>query len=58
MSLSTTSKWVINTSRDVTCLGEPIAVLNNPFCKEVFPNIQPKPPLAQLEASHPVTCPH
>jgi len=33
-------------------------VLNNPFCKEVFPDIQPKPPLAQLEAisPHPVTC--
>ena len=38
--------------------GQPIPVLNNPFCKEVFPDIQPKPPLVQLEAisPHPVTC--
>ena len=38
--------------------GEPIPVLNNPFCKEVFPDIQPKLTLAQLEAisPHPVTC--
>ena len=37
--------------------GEPIPVLNNPFCKGVFPDIQPKPPLMQLEAMspHPVT---
>eukprot|EP00076_Gallus_gallus_P034103 XP_024999641.1 T-complex protein 11 homolog isoform X4 [Gallus gallus] len=37
--------------------GEPIPVLNNPFCKEVFPDIQPKLPLVQLEAisPHPVT---
>ena len=36
---------------------EPIPVLNKPLCKEVFPHIQPKPPLAQLEAisPHPVT---
>ena len=28
------------------------------FCKEIFPNIQSKPPLTQLEAvsSHPITC--
>ena len=25
-------------------------MLNNPFCKEVFPDIQRKPPLVQLEA--------
>jgi len=38
--------------------GESIPVLNNPFCKEAFPDIQPKPPLAQLEAisPRPVTC--
>ena len=31
---------------------------DNPFSEEVFPNIQSKPPLAQLEAisSHPITC--
>ncbi|KAK4818988.1 hypothetical protein QYF61_022819 [Mycteria americana] len=31
-----------------TC--SPVPVLDNPFNKEIFPNIQPKPPLAQLEA--------
>ena len=30
-----------------------ITVLNNPFRREVFPDIQPKPPLAQLEAISP-----
>ena len=32
-------------------------MLNNPFCKEVFSDIQPKPTLVQLEAisPHPVT---
>jgi len=28
-------------------------VLNNPFCRVVFPDIQPKAPLAQLEAISP-----
>jgi len=44
MSLSTASKWFLNTSRDgdsTTSLG-PIPVLNNPFCKEVLSDIQPK----------------
>ena len=38
--------------------GEPLPVLNNPFCQEVSPDIQPKLTLAQLEAivPHPVTC--
>ena len=38
--------------------GEPVPVLNNPFCKEVFPNVQPKLTLVQLEAIFPcpVTC--
>ncbi|KAJ7423221.1 hypothetical protein BTVI_10719 [Pitangus sulphuratus] len=33
-------------------------MLDNPFSEEIFPNIQSKPPLVQLEAisSHPVTC--
>ena len=33
-------------------------MLNNPFCKEVFPDIQPKLTLAQLKAisPRPVTC--
>ena len=37
---------------------QPIPVLNNPFCKEVFPDIQPKLTLAQLEVISPcpVTC--
>jgi len=33
--------------------GEPIPVLNNPFCKGVFPNIQPKFTLVQFEAISP-----
>jgi len=33
-------------------------MLDNPFSEEFFPNIQSKPPLAQLEAvsSRPITC--
>ena len=33
-------------------------MLDNPFSEEIFPNIQSKPPLAQLEAvsSRPTTC--
>ena len=33
-------------------------MLDNPFGEEIFPNIQTKPPLVQLEAisSHPITC--
>ncbi|GAB0191434.1 hypothetical protein GRJ2_001608700 [Grus japonensis] len=33
-------------------------MLDNPFGEEIFPNIQSKPPLTQLEAisSSPVTC--
>ncbi|KAK4816629.1 hypothetical protein QYF61_019328 [Mycteria americana] len=38
--------------------GQPVPVLENPFGEEIFPNIQSKPPLAQLEAisSCPITC--
>ncbi|KAK4824684.1 hypothetical protein QYF61_017408 [Mycteria americana] len=38
--------------------GQPLPMLENPFSEVTFPNIQSKPPLAQLEAisSHPVTC--
>ncbi|KAK4816497.1 hypothetical protein QYF61_017458 [Mycteria americana] len=38
--------------------GQPLPMLDNPFSEEKFPNIQSKPPLAQLEAisSRPVTC--
>ncbi|KAK4817962.1 hypothetical protein QYF61_003482 [Mycteria americana] len=36
--------------------GQPVPMLDNPFSEEKFPNIQSKPPLAQLEAisSHPI----
>ncbi|KAK4829686.1 hypothetical protein QYF61_006061, partial [Mycteria americana] len=38
--------------------GQPVPMLDNPFSEVKFPNIQPKPPLAQLEAisSRPITC--
>ncbi|KAK4827229.1 hypothetical protein QYF61_015399 [Mycteria americana] len=38
--------------------GQPLPMLDNPFCEEKFPNIQSKPPLVQLEAisSCPITC--
>ncbi|KAK4810205.1 hypothetical protein QYF61_011799 [Mycteria americana] len=38
--------------------GQPVPMLDNPLSEVKFPNIQSKPPLAQLEAisSHPVTC--
>ncbi|KAK4817959.1 hypothetical protein QYF61_003479 [Mycteria americana] len=38
--------------------GQLVPMLDNPFSEEKFPNIQSKPPLAQLEAisSRPITC--
>ncbi|KAK4818986.1 hypothetical protein QYF61_022653 [Mycteria americana] len=38
--------------------GQPVPMLHNPFSEEKFPNIQSKPPLAQLEAISfcPITC--
>ncbi|KAK4828799.1 hypothetical protein QYF61_000856 [Mycteria americana] len=38
--------------------GQSVPMLDNPFSEEKFPNIQSKPPLAQLEAisSCPITC--
>ncbi|KAK4824899.1 hypothetical protein QYF61_021414 [Mycteria americana] len=38
--------------------GQPVPMLDNPLGEEIFPNIQSKPPLAQLEAisSRPITC--
>ncbi|KAK4823531.1 hypothetical protein QYF61_003040 [Mycteria americana] len=38
--------------------GQSVPMLDNPLGEEKFPNIQSKPPLAQLEAisSHPITC--
>jgi len=52
MSLSTTSKHFLNTSRDgnfSTYLGRPPQHLTT-LREEVFPNVQPETPLAQLEA--------
>ncbi|KAK4817018.1 hypothetical protein QYF61_025938 [Mycteria americana] len=39
-------------------LDKPVPMLDNPFGEKIFPSIQSKPPLAQLEAisSHPITC--
>jgi len=59
MSLSTTSKQFLNTSRDgdsTTSLGSLFQCLKT-LCKEVFPDIQPKLTLVQLKAifPHPVT---
>ncbi|KAK4829474.1 hypothetical protein QYF61_004764 [Mycteria americana] len=38
--------------------GQPVPMLDNPFSEVKFPNIQSKPPLAQLEtiSSCPITC--
>ncbi|KAK4825213.1 hypothetical protein QYF61_025141 [Mycteria americana] len=38
--------------------GKPVPMLDNPFSEEIFPNIQSKPPPAQLEAisSRPIAC--
>ncbi|KAK4810446.1 hypothetical protein QYF61_004226 [Mycteria americana] len=38
--------------------GQPVPMLDNPFSEVKFPNIQSKPPLAQLEAisSRPIPC--
>ncbi|KAK4823572.1 hypothetical protein QYF61_003576 [Mycteria americana] len=38
--------------------GQPVPMLDHPFSEVKFPNIQSKPPLAQLEAisSRPITC--
>ncbi|KAK4822538.1 hypothetical protein QYF61_015544 [Mycteria americana] len=45
--------WCLNHST-----GQPVPMLDNPFSEVKFPNIQSKPPLAQLEAisSCPITC--
>ena len=50
MSLSTTSKHFFNTLRDRgSTTSLPIPVLDHSF-EELFSNIQPEPPLVQLEA--------
>jgi len=62
MSLSTTSKWFLNTSRNgdsTTSLGSLFQCFTALFVKQPFPDIQPKLTLVQLEAISPcpVTCP-
>ena len=42
-----TQSWILDSGHP----GASIPVLNNPFCKEVFPDIQPKLTLVQLEAT-------
>ena len=61
MSLSTTSKQFLNTSRDgdsTTSLGSPFQCLTALNIKNFFPDIQPKLTLVQLEtiSLRPVTC--
>ena len=58
MSLSTTSRWFSNPFRDgdsPTSLGNLFQCLTTLSVKKFFPDIQPKPPLAQLKAISP--CP-
>ena len=60
MSLNTMSKRSLNTTRvsdSTTSLGSPFQCLTTLSEKVVFPNIQPEPPLVQLEAipSSPIT---
>ena len=52
MSVKYLQEWSLN-----HLPGKPVPTLDSPFSKEIFPNIQPKPPLMQLEAiaSRPVT---
>jgi len=53
MSWIAVSTQFLNTSRDgdstLPC-GQLVPMLHNSFSKEIFPNIQSKPPLTQLEA--------
>ena len=59
ISLSVTSTCFLNTSRGADSTNSHLewAARSNAFRGEIFPNIQPQPPLAQLEAilSHPIT---
>ncbi|KAK4825904.1 hypothetical protein QYF61_003399 [Mycteria americana] len=52
-SLATYQGWRLNHFP-----GQPVPMLDNPFSEVKFPNIQSKPPLAQLEAisSCPIAC--
>jgi len=61
MAISTTSAYLLNTSRDgdsTTSLGSLFQSMIILSVKKFFPNILPKPPVTQLEAvsSHPITC--
>jgi len=60
MSLSTASKRFLNTSRDgdsTPSLGSLFQCLTTLSVRKFFPDIQPKPPLAQLEAISFKFCP-
>lgn len=52
MSSGVTSTGLLNPCRDSDSylLGQPLPELDNYFSEEIFHNIQPKPPLRQLEA--------
>jgi len=61
MSLRATSTNLLNNLHSWTlhhCLGQLLPVLDHPLSKEILPNIQCKPTLAQLEAvsSHAIMC--
>lgn len=59
MSPRVTSPYLLNPSRDGhSMLGRLCQGLTPPFSEEIFPNSQPEPLQAQLEAvsSHPVLC--
>lgn len=59
MFLSATFTCLLNTNRVTPPLPQqPVPELNKPLCKEIFPSIQSKPPLLQLEATStcPITC--
>ncbi|KAK4818843.1 hypothetical protein QYF61_020062, partial [Mycteria americana] len=43
MSFKYPQRWRLN-----HFLGQPVPMLDNPFSEQIFPNIQSKPPLAQL----------
>lgn len=61
MFMSVTSTYLFNTLRDAdlaTSLSMQLQGLTILFVKEIFPNVQSKPSLVQLQAtsSHPVSC--
>ncbi|KAJ7395560.1 hypothetical protein BTVI_154349 [Pitangus sulphuratus] len=52
MLLNVTSSHFLNTSGDEVfhSRGHPVPVLDNPFCEEIVPDVQPEPPLVLFEA--------